>query len=188
MNDPTPEEVRASVVADSTQINAAELLSPMTVTIKAVTKGTREQPINIALMETDKFFRPCKTCRRILISQYSDDPKKWIGQRLTLYNDETVLWAGVAIGGVRISHLTGLDKPKTFIVTVGRGKRSEVTIHPLTMSATEQAYIADAREEMAQAETMETLKAIGFILKEKSAAVQDALRPVYAARKKELEG
>lgn len=185
-NQPSEEEVRASIVPKSDQLNSDDLITgPITVTITGVRKGDNEQPI-IVDIDGHRPYKPGKTCRRILIAQYSDDPKKWIGQRMTLYRDENVQFAGVRVGGIRISHMTGLDKPKTFVVTVSRGKKAEYTIHPLTMTASEQAYIADARQEIEAAETMEVLKAVGWILKEKSKAVQEALRPVYAAKQKEL--
>ena len=166
-NDPTPEEVRASIVPSSSQLNADDLISgPITVTITGVRRGTKEQPIVVEI-EGHKPYLPCKSMRRVLIAQYSDDPKKWVGQRLALYRDEDVKWAGVRVGGIRIAAMSGLDKPKTFLITVGRGKRTEVTIRPIAISVSEQAYIEDARQEIANAGSMEVLKAIGFVLREK---------------------
>jgi len=187
MSDPTPEEVRASIVPSSTQLNADDLISgPITVTITGVRRGTKEQPIVVEI-DGHKPYLPCKSMRRVLIAQYSDDPKAWIGQRLTLYRDESVLWAGVRVGGIRISHMSGLDKPKTFLITVGRGKRTQVEIKPIAISVSDQAYIEDAKSEIARADSMEVLKTIGFVLKTSSKAVQDAVRPVYAKRQKELQ-
>jgi hypothetical protein len=185
----TPEQVKASIVPDSTQINAEDLLTgPMTVTVKGVRRGNREQPINVDLVETDRAYRPCKTMRRVLIAAFSDDPKRWVGQRMTLYCDPNVTWAGVKVGGVRISHLSGLDEPKTFLLTQTRGRKAEVVIMPLpsALSESDEAFIAECKGEIAAAETMEVLKAIGFILKEKTEPVRDALRDVYAKRNREL--
>ena len=124
--------------------------------------------------------------RRVLIAAYTDEPKNWIGKQMTLYCDPAVTWAGVRVGGIRISHLSGLEGPRTFVLTQTRGKKSEFVIKPL--SASEQAYIADATGEIGRAESVEMLKAIGFILAKKSRPVQNALRPVYAARLAELQG
>jgi hypothetical protein len=186
---PTPEELRASIVPKSDQLSAEDLVTgPMTVTIKGVRRGEPEQPINVDLVETPgRAYRPCKSMRRVLIAAYTDDPKQWIGKRLTLYCDPNVTWAGVKVGGIRISHMSGLDKPSTFLLTQTRGKKLEYTIHPLSLSPTEEAYIADATEEIRSATTREMLKAIGFILAKKSKAVQDTLRPIYAARQAELQ-
>ena len=130
---PTEEEIRASIVPKSDQLNSEDLLTgPITVTVKGVRRGTtKEQPINVELVETERAFRPCKTMRRILIAAWSDDSAKWIGQRITLFCDPSVVYAGVRVGGVRISHLSGLDGPKTFLLTQTRGKKAEVIVKPL---------------------------------------------------------
>jgi hypothetical protein len=61
------------------------LTGPITVTVKGVRRGNKEQPINIDLVETEgRAFRPCKTMRRVLIAAWGDDAKKWVGQRMTL--------------------------------------------------------------------------------------------------------
>lgn len=187
---PTPEEVRASIVAKSDQLNADDLVAgPVNVTIAGVRKGDREQPIHIDLTEfPGKSYRPCKTMRRVLIATFSDDPKQWIGQRMTLYCDPEVMWAGVKVGGVRISHLTGLTHPRTFMLTQARGKKSEVTIQPLgTTTDEDKAAVASAMEKIHAASTVEALKKFGTSLKGKSKLVQDAVRPIYAARLEKLK-
>lgn len=186
---PTEEEVRASIVPKSDQLNADDLAAgPITVMITAVKRGDRDQPINVEI-EGHRPYKPCKTMRRILISAFTDDPKNWVGKRMTLYCDPDVLYAGVKVGGIRISHLSGLSEPKTFMITQARGKRAEVTIFPLeTLTAEDKKYVDDATNEINGAETMEILKAIGHILKQKNPAIQDALRVTYTRRQNELKG
>lgn len=188
MNDPTPEEVRESIIPKSDQLNADDLLTgPITVTITGVKRGDREQPI-IVEVEGQRPYKPCKSMRRVLISAMSSDPKQWIGHQMTLYCDPDVTWAGVRVGGIRISHLSCIDRPKTFLLTQARGKKAEITVQPLPkISASDQAYIDDAKRQIAGAPTMEVLNAIGQLLKEKSSAIQDAVRAFYKDRKAELE-
>lgn len=189
---PTREEVRASIVPKSDQLNADDLVTgPITVTIIGVKRGNREQPIVVEL-DGLRPYKPCKTMRRVLIAILSDDPKQWIGQKLRLYCDTNVTWAGVKVGGIRISHISGISEPKTFLLTRARGKKSEVTILPLTATddakpTPDEIYIADARAEIQRADTLQTLAALGFIFKTKSTRIQDAVRDQYARRKKELE-
>lgn len=187
---PSPEEVRASIIPKSDQLNADDLVTgPITVTIAKVRKGDREQPIHIDLVDYEgKSYRPCKTMRRVLIAVFSDDPKCWIGQRMTLYCDPNVTWAGVKVGGIRISHLSGLEHPRTFMLTQTRGKKTEVTVKPLEMvSADDQEFIQQAMAEIKTAESMEVLRGYGDILKDKSNVVQDVLRPLYGKRLEELK-
>ena len=200
-DNPTQEEVLASIVPDSTQINAEDLVSgPKTYTIEKVSRGTREQPINIHLVGCDRMYRPCKTMRRVLIAVFSDDPAKWIGHQMTLYCDPGVIYAGVKVGGVRISHLSGLENPRTFMLAQSRGKRTEVTIRPIKTkpaekpvekppepTVEEQAFIETAKAEIGSVSTLPKLRDLGLMLKEQSKVIQDAVRPVYVAKKAELD-
>ena len=186
MTDPTPEEIRASIVPKSDQLNVDDLVTgPVTVKITAVRRGDREQPIVIELEgHPCRPYKPCKTMRRVLIAAYSDDPKMWVGKLMTLYVDPEVTWGGVKVGGIRISHLSGLDEPKTYLLTKARGKRSEVTIYPIDQD--EEQYIASVALVIGACETREELNALGADIKTKSKAVQDRLRPLYAERLEQL--
>ena len=188
-DNPTREEVLASIVPKSNQLNADDLLTgPVTVTITGVRKGDKEQPIHVDLEGyAGKSYRPCKSMRRVLIAHFSDDPKKWVGQQLTLFCDPGILWAGVRVGGIRISHMSGLESPRTFMLTVSRAKRAEITIHPITGLAAEQRkFVAEATKKFESAETPELLEGYGATLKEQPEAVRAALKPIYAKRKQEL--
>ena len=132
---PTREEVLASIVAKSDQLNAEDLITgPFTVTITGVKRGSKEQPI-IVEIDGHQPYKPCKTMRRVLIATFSDDPKLWTGQRMTLFCDPSVLYAGVRVGGLRISHLSGIEKPQPFLLTKSRGKKAEVVILPIEASS-----------------------------------------------------
>lgn len=187
-DEPTKADVIKSVEPKSNQLNADDLLTgPITVTIESVKRGDKDQPIVVEIAG-HRPYKPCKTMRRVLIAVFSDDPKNWVGQQMTLYCDPDVMWAGVRVGGIRISHLSGLSEPKTFLITQTRGKKAEVTIRPVVqISKADRAYIDDALKQIAEATTMEVLNAIGFLLKEKSAVIQDAVRPVFRRRKEEIE-
>lgn len=184
---PTAEEVRASIVPKSDQLNADDLITgPITVTITKVRRGDREQPITVEI-EGHRPYKPCKSMRRVLVAVYTDDPSKWIGQRITLYCDPTVMWGGVKVGGIRISHMTGLDAPRPFLLTTTRGKKADVTIYPIaSLTPEDQKFIDAARTELETATTLAILRGCGDGLKNKSKPVQDALRPVFAKRQKEL--
>lgn len=187
-NQPTREEVLASIVANSDQVNAEDLLTgPQTFTIADVRRGTKEQPIQIHLSETTKQFRPCKSMRRVLIAAWGDDPKNFIGQKITLFCDKDIVYAGIKVGGVRISHLSGIDGPKTFLLTQTRGKKAEVTILPIaTLSADDAKYVAEVLAEIKTA-TEDAMKTIGASVAKRSPAVGDAVRAAYKARVAELK-
>ena len=194
MSDPTPEEVRKSIVPKSDQLNADDLLvGPITVTIDCVRRGDKDQPIIIDLAEDYQPYKPCKSMRRVLIGAYSDDPKKWIGQQVTLFCDPTVTWAGVKVGGIRISHLSGIGKTKVFMLTQTRGKKAEIIIQPLAApkppepTEKERLYIDEITKMIAAVTTLEELANLGVMMADKSAPIKEALRGLYGARKAELQ-
>ena len=186
MSDVTSEHLAESIEPKSDQLNADDLITgPKTVTITAVKAGgTKEQPIVVELADGLRPYKPCKSMRRVLIAHFGDDAKKWIGQRLTLFCDPDVMYGGVKVGGIRISHASGLTAPKTFMLTKTRGKKAEFTLLPIPA---EQPYVDDVLAEIAAAESGEQLAAIGQILRAKSKAVQDAVRGAYAAKRKALD-
>lgn len=125
--------INDTIIPDSTQLNAEDMISgPVTAAITKVERGTVDQPVNIHLAEfPGRAYRPCKSMRRVLIAAWGADASAYIGRRLTLYNDPTVKWAGSAVGGIRISHLSHIDKRMDIALTVTRGKRSRFTVDPL---------------------------------------------------------
>ena len=123
-------ELQACAEAKSDQIDADNLIGGITmdVTIKAVQRGpSNEQPLQLVLEETDKFYRPSKTFRRALIGCFGDEPASWVGQRLRLARDPNVMWGGVKVGGVIVSHAS-IEAPMVFMLQAKRGKKSAVSI------------------------------------------------------------
>jgi len=120
----------------SDQINADDLLAgPRDVTVAGVRRGNPDQPVEVVLEEFDRVWKPCKTVRRLLIACWGADGSAWVGRRARLYNDDRVEWGGRRVGGIRVSHLSHLDSPRTVLVMVKRGKRQPVELLPLPMPA-----------------------------------------------------
>lgn len=128
-----------SIEPKSDQANADDFMSgPRTFTIAEVRKtGSDDQPVAVVLAEFPKGrpFKPSKSMRRVMVAAWGVDAATYVGRRLTLYRDPTVKWAGQAIGGIRISHMSGLDKPLTLALTETRGKRSPYVVQPLPDAA-----------------------------------------------------
>ena len=126
-------DLSSTIVPKSDQLNSEDLLTaPVTVTIEDVRAGNAEQPVAIHLAEfPGRPFKPSKTVRRILVAAWGKDSSAYIGRRMTLFRDPTVKWAGEAIGGIRVSHLSHIDKPLSIALTVTRGQRAAHTVQPL---------------------------------------------------------
>ena len=126
-------DITDSLAANSAQQNYDEYLAgPKTVTVAEVTQGTAEQPVNVELVEfPGKPFKPAKSVRRVLAAAWGTDASKWTGRRLTIYGDPSVRYGGKEVGGLRVSHVSHIDKPITVALTVTRGKRAPFTVQPL---------------------------------------------------------
>ena len=148
MNDIT--NLADTIKPKSDQLNADDMLTgPMTVTIKAIRRGSVDQPVMIDI-EGLMPYKPCKTMRRVLVTAWGVDGKKWIGKSMTLFCDPTVRWGGVALGGIRISHLSHIANSMNMMLTASRGKKTQVVIHPLTVmdhSEVVKKYMALADDE-----------------------------------------
>ncbi|WP_435582879.1 hypothetical protein [Amycolatopsis thermoflava] len=121
-----------TIAPTSDQLDAVDLLSgPRTFTVKSVSRGNAEQPVNIALVEFPRPWRPGKSMRRVLVACWGADASKYVGRRVTLYCDPDVRFGGAAVGGTRISHLSHLDKPRSVPLLVSRGKSEMFRVLPL---------------------------------------------------------
>jgi hypothetical protein len=181
-----------TIVPKSDQVNAEDLLSgPRTVTVTEVRHGSAEQPVDIFLAEFDRPFKPCKTCRRVLVTAWGANAATYVGRRMTIYRDPTVKYGGQDVGGIRISHLSHIAKRMTVALTVTRGKRAPYVVEPLAESPARQpepttsrpdfsSLIPAAATREALLELFEQAKAAGALTEELRAAFKargDALAP-----------
>lgn len=129
------EDLRHTVKPKSDQLNADDLIGEsITVTIQNVRlSDTADQPIILDIGGGYQPYKPCKSMRRLMIFAWGKDGRQWIGRSMTLYNDPTVTWAGQAVGGIRISNLSHIDKPLSVALTATRGKRKPFTVKPLKL-------------------------------------------------------
>lgn len=137
------------IVPKSDQWNADDFIAgPKTFTIRDVSIKPGEQPVNVFFEGGDKAYRPCKSMCRVLVQAWGKDAKEYIGRSLTLYRDPAVKWAGMEIGGIRISHMSHIDGKIQMPLAVARGTRKMFVISPLETDPTQQ-LLAQARREAA---------------------------------------
>lgn len=121
-----------TIAPNSDQLDAVDLLAgPRTFTIKRVSPGNADQPVNIDLVEFPRTWRPGKSMRRVLVACWGPDAATYVGRRITLFCDPSVRFGGQEIGGTRISHLSHLEKRKQVPLLVSRGKSAMFVVHPL---------------------------------------------------------
>jgi len=129
--------LRDTIVPKSDQINSEQLLyGPMTITVTSVARGSDDQPIIVHYRnENGRPYKPCKSMRKVLIFAWGEDGNQWVGRSMTLFNDLAVKWAGVAVGGIRISHMTHIEREISLQLTATRGKKEPFIIKMLTPPA-----------------------------------------------------
>ena len=132
MPDLTRERLIAAIEPRSDQINYEDMIAgPRDVEVAGVSAGTKEQPVQIRLAGEARYYRPCKTMTRLLVALWGDDGRAWVGRRLRLVGDPNVMFGGVRVGGIRISHASHIDTAHTVALSVARGKRAPHTVQPL---------------------------------------------------------
>jgi hypothetical protein len=126
----------ASTEARSDQINAVDLVQPRTYTIEKVTAGKATHPFDFHLVESPgKVYRPNLGQRRVIVAGWGAKTEDYHGRRFTLFNEPSVVWAGVEIGGIRISHMSHLDKPLKTSLAISQKKKVPYVVQPLAESA-----------------------------------------------------
>jgi hypothetical protein len=71
--------------------------------------------------------------RRVLVQLWGSESSVFHGRRLTIYRDDTVKWAGVETGGIRISHASHIPESTRVLVTASKNKRVPMTIDVLPL-------------------------------------------------------
>lgn len=144
----------------SDQWNADDLVQgPRTFVIAGVKEGTAEQKYDIQLEGSDRVWRPPVTVLRILLVAWGDEATTWVGRRATLYRDESIRFGPTEAPGIRVSHLSHIDKPLTVALTVSRGKRKNFTVAVLAADNTT-APPADPETWITRIAATDTLEAL----------------------------
>lgn len=127
-------DITDAAAPKSDQINADDLMSgPRVITITDVRQGSTEQPVQIVTAEfgTGRPYRPGKSMIRVLINAWGAEASAYIGRRMTIYRDPEIAFGGEKVGGIRISHMSHIDKRLTLALTVTRGRRRPYIVEPL---------------------------------------------------------
>ncbi len=190
----TEDAFRSGIVPKSDQLNVDDVMhGTITATITHVRRvDNPDQPWLVYIEGFNRPWKPCKTMRRMLLSAFGLTEDGWVGERITLYNDSPVKFGKDTTGGIRVSEMSTLPNPHPFRVMTSRNKYASITVRlipkePAALSEEHELFIGTAGKELAAAESLKALERYGDVLKNQPKAVQDALRPIYATRMKELK-
>ncbi len=180
-----------TIIPKSDQLNADDLIGGQTKTIK-VTKVSilaGDQPVGISYDgDNGKPYKPGKSMRRVLVHVWGPDANNYVGKSMTLYRDDKVTFGGVNVGGIRISHMSGISAPVTMALTATRANRKPFTVLPLVE---EKPKAPDFDNYLSDISTSPTLEGLAFKFKEAyklfpDADLREELTKAKDARKIEL--
>lgn len=174
-------DLRPTITPKSDQLNAEQLLGgDMVITVTEVRASeSGEQPVSIHY-ENDQGrpFKPCKTMRKVLVFAWSENAHNWVGRSMQLFNDPSVKFGGVEVGGIRIRALSHIDKPLQMNLTSTKGKKSAHRIDVLSGPSLDEVRAliegATGKADMDRAKQ----KAAQLL----SASDRDQARAIYAAK------
>ncbi len=126
-------DISHTLEAKADQLNADDLIGgPIVVQIvDARLVNDEKQPVVVDIGRKGRPWKPCKTMRRLMARVISTDIRQWVGRWVELYNDTSVTYGGRAVGGVRVSAVSGIDSQVTVPLAQTRGRKREWTVRPL---------------------------------------------------------
>jgi hypothetical protein len=126
--------MKVEIKKNTDQLNYEDFLGGVTriVTIVSVENGRKEAQYDIAIEGDDRYWRPPATVLKQLVLAYGDNAEDWVGKSAALYGDpEVKAPGGKKVGGIRVSHLSHIEKPLSASLTVTRGQTGIFTVDPL---------------------------------------------------------
>ena len=134
-------DLSSTIKPKSDQLNADDLIGvAMTIKVTAVkrveTSDNEAQPIAISFEgDGGKPYKPCKSMRRVLVQVWGKDGQSYVGKSMTIYRDEKVKFGGAEVGGIRISHMSGINDKITLALTASKANRKPFTVHPMAVKS-----------------------------------------------------
>lgn len=152
----------------------------MTITIQKVDKKLDDpsgQTAWIHYGDPKKTYKPGLSMRRVLIAVYGNDLRGWLNKRITLFRDPEVPFGSAKVGGVRISHMSGIDEPRTIMIATKKGTRKPYTVLPLIDEPQPQQKNDDraaqwAREFIAKVDACRDAKTLANLIMDNQRAIE----------------
>lgn len=168
-------DMSSTVAPKSDQMNADDLIAgPRIIRIERVTgSGNPDQPVNVHFDgDNGKPFRPCKSMRRVMIAAWGPDASQYVGRSMTLYRDPKVAFGGMEVGGIRISHMSHIERDMVMALTMTKAKRAPYTVRPLAVQQDKAAAGAAALIQRIQAApdiaALEAITADGKVVEQRA--------------------
>lgn len=156
-------DMTTTISPKSDQLNADDLIAgPRTIRVSAVRLTGDEQPVAIHFDgDNGKPFRPCKSMRRVLVACWGPDASQYTGRSMTIYRDNDVQFGGLAVGGIRISHVSHIEQDRVMALTATRKARKPYTVRVLKEAGDKVADgVAQIVTQINNADSIDDLRAL----------------------------
>jgi hypothetical protein len=130
-------DLSQTIIPKSDQLNADDFdTGPKTITITRVSPHNGDnQPINVFYEgDNGKPYRPCKSMRRVMVHAWGIDGNAYAGRSMTLYRDPEVTFGANKTGGIRISHMSHIDRDMSIILTSSKTRRAPYQLKVLRVT------------------------------------------------------
>lgn len=163
-------DLKETIKPKSDQLNSDDLIAgPMMLEITGIRIVGGDQPVCIDWRGGQgRPYKPCKSMRRLLIVAWGDNGENYIGRKITVFNDIAVKWAGKEVGGIRISHMSHIEKDIRIALTESRGRKASHLVKKIETeqknSITKEIF-EDLSKRIAECKTMADLQIIASEIK-----------------------
>lgn len=126
-------DMSKTIAPKSDQLNADDLISGDRVITVTRVQGLddAQQPVAIYYEGSNKPYKPCKSMRRVMVKAWGADASKYAGRSMRIYCDPEVQFGGMKVGGIRISHMSHIEKDMNMVLTASKTKRAPYLVRVL---------------------------------------------------------
>lgn len=147
-------DLSKTITPKSDQLNADDLIGgPRTIKVTGITaqESSELQPVSVSFEgDNGKPYKPCKSMRRVLVQVWGKDGNQYVGRSMTLYLDPKVKFGGIEVGGIRISHMSGMQSQVQLALTASKSKRVPYVVKPLAVQSDSQPAATEGQIEEAK--------------------------------------
>lgn len=143
--------INMAIEPKSDQMNYDDFLTgtkTITITsVKSTGKVNDQQPVSVGYQgDAGKPYKPCKSMRRVMVRIWGLDAIEYVGKSMTLFGDPDVIFAGQKVGGIRISHMSHMEKEVMVPLSASKTKRLLYRVEPLKVDMVDEGSVDDEIE------------------------------------------
>lgn len=128
-------DMSKTIAPKSDQLNADDLISGDRVITVTHVRGLddAQQPVAIYYEGSNKPYKPCKSMRRVMVKAWGADASKYAGRSMQIFCDPDVQFGGMKVGGIRISHMSHIERDIQMVLTASKTKRAPYLVKVLNV-------------------------------------------------------